>query len=263
MWCGERLTGGRRRRWLWGGSILAALGCLLAFGLPPPARAAVYRYVSEDGSESFTDCPVEEGGRLIVRDAPAGVRKEATRPRRDGVAGRRLLSALGSGTEALPVDGIITSPYGLRHDPIDGVLRLHQGIDIAVPEGTPVHPVAPGRVAFSGPRSGYGNAVVVDHGDGRVTLYGHNQANWVKEGDAVTPADILALSGSTGRSTGPHVHFALWRDGVNDTESFLRGLGGDGAEGGPAGGPAGEDVIRRIIQADGSTLYTNLPPGVP
>jgi murein DD-endopeptidase MepM/ murein hydrolase activator NlpD len=103
----------------------------------------------------------------------------------------------------------------------------------------------------------------VDHGDGRITLYGHNQANWVKEGDVVTPADILALSGSTGRSTGPHVHFALWRDGVNATESFLRGSGGDGADEAPAGGPAGEDVIRRIIQADGSTLYTNLPAGVP
>jgi len=238
--------------------------CFLWFmGSAPPARSAIYRTVSPEGIESFTDCPVDAGGRIVLRDRPPAPAEASPRRIRggQGLVGRKL-SALAVGREGLPVDGVITSLYGLRHDPIDGALRTHQGIDIAVPEGTPVHAVAPGRVVFSGPRSGYGNAVVVDHGDGRVTLYAHNDANWVTEGDAVTPDDILALSGSTGRSTGPHVHFELWRDGVNATDAFLQGLGRSEEHTGSASGGAPEDVIRGIIQADGSVLYTNLPPGV-
>lgn len=251
----------RRRRPRGAAMRAIALGCLMVLGAAPRSQAAVYRYLSDDGADFFTDCPVEAGGKLILRDPPSHPQPKATlRGRRQGGIVGRKLSALGLERVGLPVDGVITSLYGLRHDPIDGALRQHQGIDIAVPEGTPVHAVAPGRVAFSGPRSGYGNAVVVDHGDGRVTLYAHNAANWVREGDEVTPGDILALSGSTGRSTGPHVHFELWRDGANTTDAFVRGLGG--ATSAPAGG-AGEDVIRSIIQADGSILYTNVPAGAP
>lgn len=247
MWCAERIARALG---------VAALGAAL---WSPPAPADVYRYREPSGAETFTDCPVEAGSQLILREAtPGSARQSGGGGRRRPLPARKI-SALAP-APPLPVDGVITSLAGPRHDPIDGTLREHQGIDIAVPEGTPVHPVAAGQVIFSGNRGGYGNAVIVDHGDGRTTLYAHNQSNWVGVGESVTPGDILALSGSTGRSTGPHVHFAMWRTGANVTDDYLLGLGPLG----PAGGPtSGEDVIRRILQADGSILFTNLPSPTP
>ncbi len=114
----------------------------------------------------------------------------------------------------LPAIGKVTSRYGLRHDPIDGRLRHHNGIDIAIPEGTPVVSAAPGRVVFSGFSSGYGNCVIIEHDNGLTSLYAHNSLNLVKTGDVVDKNRILALSGSSGRSTGPHLHFEVRKDGV-------------------------------------------------
>jgi murein DD-endopeptidase MepM/ murein hydrolase activator NlpD len=102
----------------------------------------------------------------------------------------------------------------LRHDPIDGKLRHHNGIDIAMPEGSPVKAAKEGKVIFSGLLSGYGNTVIVEHGNGLTSLYAHNSLNLVKEGDVVDKNSILALSGSSGRSTGPHLHFEVRKDGV-------------------------------------------------
>jgi len=114
---------------------------------------------------------------------------------------------------SLPVKGVITSQFGLRLDPIDGKRRHHNGIDIAVPEGTPVRPVLSGKVIYSGYSKGYGNCVIVEHEDGIQTLYAHNSKNLVKVGDIVTPETFIALSGSTGRTTGPHLHFEIRKDG--------------------------------------------------
>jgi len=114
---------------------------------------------------------------------------------------------------SLPVKGVITSQFGLRLDPIDGKRRHHNGIDIAVPEGTPVRPVLSGKVIYSGYSKGYGNFVIVEHEDGIQTLYAHNSKNLVKVGDIVTPETFIALSGSTGRTTGPHLHFEIRKDG--------------------------------------------------
>jgi murein DD-endopeptidase MepM/ murein hydrolase activator NlpD len=115
---------------------------------------------------------------------------------------------------SLPAAYRITSRYGLRHDPIDGKLRHHNGIDIAMPEGSPVKAAKEGKVIFSGLLSGYGNTVIVEHGNGLTSLYAHNSLNLVKEGDVVDKNSILALSGSSGRSTGPHLHFEVRKDGV-------------------------------------------------
>lgn len=114
----------------------------------------------------------------------------------------------------LPVEGRISSGFGLRHDPIDGRLRPHHGMDIAVPEGTPVAAAASGIVIFSGYSNTYGNCIIVKHEDGRTTLYAHNAVNRVKAGDSIKADDIIALSGSTGKSTGPHLHFEVRKDGV-------------------------------------------------
>ena len=110
-----------------------------------------------------------------------------------------------------PVDGgVITSGVGWRLDPFgSGRMIYHNGYDIAVPLGTRVYPVEAGTVYFSGTYKGYGEMVAVNHGNGYVTIYGHNSQVMVKVGDRVQSTTVLALSGSTGRSTGPHVHYEL------------------------------------------------------
>lgn len=110
-----------------------------------------------------------------------------------------------------PVDkGTVTSGVGWRIDPFgSGRTVYHSGYDIAVPAGTPVHPTQAGTVYFAGDYKGYGNLVVVEHGAGYVTMYGHNSEVLVKAGERVDTDTVIALSGNTGRSTGPHVHYEI------------------------------------------------------
>ncbi|MSN27387.1 MAG: peptidoglycan DD-metalloendopeptidase family protein [Geobacter sp.] len=110
---------------------------------------------------------------------------------------------------ALPVEnGVITSGVGLRVDPFGGgKLVFHRGVDIAVPVGTPVRSVRKGLVVFAGDRRGYGSTVIVEHHNGDRTLYGHNSLVRVQLGDSVESGTVVAFSGNSGRSTGPHVHF--------------------------------------------------------
>jgi len=112
-----------------------------------------------------------------------------------------------------PTQGIISSSFGLRHDPITGMTKFHDGVDIAAPTGTAVKAAAAGTVIFSGGATGYGNLVEVDHGDGMVTRYGHNSVNLVAAGDEVQAGQSIARVGSTGRSTGPHLHFEVRKAG--------------------------------------------------
>jgi murein DD-endopeptidase MepM/ murein hydrolase activator NlpD len=109
----------------------------------------------------------------------------------------------------LPVPGVISSPQGWRRDPINGQTRYHAGTDIAAPAGTPIRAVAGGRVVESGPNGGYGNMVLIQAEDGRKMLYAHNNQNFVQVGDWVSRGDTIAEVGSTGRATGPHVHFEV------------------------------------------------------
>jgi murein DD-endopeptidase MepM/ murein hydrolase activator NlpD len=122
-----------------------------------------------------------------------------------------LFPAVSLADRSLPVDGgRITSGIGWRLDPFgSGRMTYHRGYDIAVPEGTPVYPVKNGTVYFSGSYKGYGNLVAVNHGNGILTLYGHNATVKVKAGDRVDSKTVIALSGNTGKSTGPHVHFEI------------------------------------------------------
>lgn len=115
----------------------------------------------------------------------------------------------GSGQLGWPVSGEITSPYGYRTHPIWGTTIYHSGIDIGVDEGTPVHAADGGTVAWSGWMGGYGYAVVIDHGNGMSILYGHNSELAVSEGQDVGKGQVIAYAGSTGNSTGPHVHFEV------------------------------------------------------
>jgi murein DD-endopeptidase MepM/ murein hydrolase activator NlpD len=112
-----------------------------------------------------------------------------------------------------PVDGgSLTSSPGWRLDPFgSGRTVWHNGWDIAVPMGTPIYPTQSGTVYFVGPYKGYGNLVAILHGKGYVSLYGHNQEVLVKAGQEVDTKTVIARSGNTGRSTGPHVHYEIRR----------------------------------------------------
>ncbi len=157
----------------------------------------------------------------------------------------------------LPVKGVVTSKVGVRHDPFDGTLRIHNGIDIAIPEGTPVTPVAPGKVLYSGYQHGYGNMVIVRHDDGMITIYAHHCRNIAKTGDLVDTRTKIALSGSTGRSTGPHLHFEAWQGGKNVTEAFLPNFAGlhisDGDD-----ASLDKTELRKVILSDGTIMFVEV-----
>ena len=115
----------------------------------------------------------------------------------------------------LPFYGIITSPFGWRNSPfIAGTRTYHKGMDIACPTGTPVHVTQAGRVIIAGWTSAYGITVMVDHGNGWTTIYGHNSKLKVKVGQYVDQGQTISLSGSTGPSTGPHIHYEIRHNGV-------------------------------------------------
>lgn len=129
------------------------------------------------------------------------------------IRGAQSGGAAGSGAApagglSWPVSGPVTSPFGMRWG------RMHEGIDIGVPSGTPVAAAAAGTVIVAGWMGGYGNLVVVDHGNGLSTAYGHNTSFAVSVGQAVAKGQTIALSGSTGNSSGPHVHFEVRVNGL-------------------------------------------------
>ena len=122
-------------------------------------------------------------------------------------------------TSAIPqgrpiVGGWLSSSYGYRIDPFNGKKTFHSGIDFAAKEGTNVIAVADGIVSYIGDRSGYGELIELDHGNGYVTRYAHNEKIIVKTGERIKKGEAIALLGSTGRSTGPHVHFEVLREGT-------------------------------------------------
>lgn len=122
-------------------------------------------------------------------------------------------AAAGSGGMIWPVNGVVTSPYGYRTHPIFGTTIYHSGIDIGVDYGTPVQAAAGGTVVEAAWISGYGYSVIIDHGNGLSTLYGHNQELAVSAGQQVSRGQVIAYAGSTGNSTGPHVHFEVRSSG--------------------------------------------------
>lgn len=137
----------------------------------------------------------------------------------DGVsdeAKRDLLASASKGNPAVipgyfiwPADGALTSRFGPRMHPIAGVVRQHNGIDIGAPYGAPIWAAAGGRVLKAGSMGGYGLVVIIDHGDGLSTLYAHQSRVLVSVGDVVQQGTVVGEVGSTGYSTGPHLHFEV------------------------------------------------------
>ena len=228
-------------------SILALTAfCIL---LATSAYGDFYKYTDENGVETFTNTPTSSGAVRVLREARPKLVAKSVAKRDSGSAPQAEDQPFTDQASVLPVRGIVTSNVGWRHDPIDGTIRHHNGVDIAVPAGTKVKAIAAGKVIESGPHGGYGNLVKVEHSDGSVSMYGHNSRLEVNVGDQVQAGQTIALSGSTGRSTGPHLHFELWKNGSNQTEAYLK-TGAGIAE--VAGG------IRTYLHNDGSIVFTNL-----
>lgn len=242
------------------------------------ARADIYRFVTIDGIESFTDAPMEKDAKLVIKSAKKQTGKGTAReiskksskspaPSLQEIVEKTVQNQLTPNEPqpivetVLPVSGHITSGVGMRIDPIDGVWRHHNGIDIAVPTGTPVSAVANGTVVYAGLRSGYGYTVLLEHDNGMITLYGHNSQNNVSPGQAVRKGDTIALAGSTGRSTGPHVHFEAWQSGSNVTAAFMPGSSIKISN--MIASNRTRASFRKEVLADGSMLITNIPNSIP
>jgi murein DD-endopeptidase MepM/ murein hydrolase activator NlpD len=234
------------------------------------AGAYIYRYVDDNGVECFTDSPVNKKAVRIMKDTPLHRKStpvERTKSgKHDHGKKKTYVTASDNGVSDksglavnLPVQGRITSLVGLRHDPFDGTLRFHNGIDIAIPEGTPVKPIESGLVIFSGCRSGYGNMIIVEHPDGMRTIYAHNSANLARAGEQVDKDTVIAFSGSTGRSTGPHLHFEAWKDDINVTSDFLAYSGEEQTRPVFHRTARKHSPVRTAVLPDGSILFTNLP----
>lgn len=114
----------------------------------------------------------------------------------------------------MPVNGRITSSYGIRRHPLLGYARMHKGLDIAAPYGAPIRAAVAGVVAFAGRNAGYGNFVKLVHGDGIASGYGHMSRIAVRPGTRVAQGQVIGFVGSTGMSTGPHLHWEVWRRGA-------------------------------------------------
>jgi murein DD-endopeptidase MepM/ murein hydrolase activator NlpD len=111
-----------------------------------------------------------------------------------------------------PAEGRISSKFGMRVHPISKKKKMHKGLDIAAPKGTPIYPISNGIVSFSGVQSGYGNIVIINHGNGLTSRYAHCHKRHVQEGEKVQQNDMIATVGKTGTATGNHLHLEIRKD---------------------------------------------------
>jgi murein DD-endopeptidase MepM/ murein hydrolase activator NlpD len=182
----------------------------------------------DDGEFDFSNPPAIGGGETAegqpvqIPDLTAMVddlqNQLATREQQLGVLENLILTReLNKQVypEGRPVQqGWISSYFGRRADPFTGYYVVHKGVDFAAPEGSRVTAVAAGLVTFAGEHAGYGQMVEINHGNGMVTRYCHNEKLLVKQGEMVRKGQEISLMGSTGHSTGPHLHFEVLKNGA-------------------------------------------------
>jgi flagellar protein FlgJ len=185
-----------------------------------------------DGAEVIKDVSSGEGDTVSSGKSPAhSITNEALyrKPESRSLNSTGEVTQKATGSDAVPeaesepawpLRSVISSRYGYRKDPFTSENRFHSGIDIAAPKGTEVKAAMSGKVIMSCKTEDYGNVVAVDHGQGVVTIYAHNEKNLVKVGEEVEKGSLIAKVGSTGRSTGPHLHFEVRKNGekVNPME---------------------------------------------
>ena len=170
---------------------------------PLPPGAGVGGPVSEDG---------DLAARLASLDRDAATQESSLRTLSDYFEAQHTL--LSSTPNTWPARGWVTSDFGERLDPYTAARMMHRGLDIATPPGDPVVAPSDGTVTFAGTEEGYGKVLILDHGNGVNTRYGHLSAIYVKPGQHVKQGARVAAVGNTGRSTGPHLHYEVRVNGV-------------------------------------------------
>jgi murein DD-endopeptidase MepM/ murein hydrolase activator NlpD len=159
---------------------------------------------------------------LIQKKVAEMQRRLAEEARERAKRGEPVAIVLGTGQFTLPSVGEITSSFGWRTHPILGYQKFHSGMDFGADYGSPIMAADRGVVVFAGWYGGYGNTIIIDHGGGMTTLYAHSEELYVAEGQSVQRGQAIAAVGSTGLSTGPHLHFEVRRDGEPiDPAEFL------------------------------------------
>ena len=170
--------------------------------------------VGQGGAGRASDMPATElRQRLALLEGEYRTANTQLSVLEDLLFNRALDSNTVPGREPI-ANSYVTSGFGGRADPFGGGSQFHKGIDFEANVGDPVLAVADGVVSFAATRSGYGNTIEIDHGNGYVTRYAHNSRLLRQVGDLVRAGQVIAKAGSTGRSTGAHVHFEVWQDGV-------------------------------------------------
>ncbi len=219
----ERVTNyAKKLQMLTGQGSKEAVGLELPWG---PTDGVEREPASKPDRHSSFDVPVEQDtdGEILDRKTSLNNRVEhlMNASLNTEVYLSRLQSFLAAKTalmsatpSLLPIVGWISSPFGYRRHPYDGAYRLHPGIDIVAEPGTPVRAPADGFVLFSGYQEGYGKVIVLDHGNGIRTLFGHLSKLFVNGGMRIKRGVTLAAVGSTGMSTGPHLHYEVRKNGV-------------------------------------------------
>ena len=183
--------------------IVIVTGCRL---VQTPQTQAVYKYSRDILNKSYN---YTEVNKVVKNNVLYWMNKFKTK-----VPGLDKFSR--------PVQGEITSPYGSRTDPVTGSDEFHEGIDINVKENTPVAAASDGKVKSCGEDKELGKYILLDHGNGVETKYGHLNIIMVNKDDAVKKGEIIAKSGNTGKSTGPHLHFELLYMGKNINPEVIK-----------------------------------------
>jgi Membrane proteins related to metalloendopeptidases len=175
------------------------------------------REVQEDTQEQSSLITKLRSERAAYEQAAAQLERDSQEIEtmiRRMLANRRKAPRLGTGKFTMPVDGRLSSNFGPRKHPIHGVVKRHTGVDFGAPHGTPIRAADGGVVLYVGWYGGYGKIVMIDHGDDLVTLYAHTSRYVVSTGEKIARGQVIAYIGSTGLSTGPHLHFEVRRNGT-------------------------------------------------
>ena len=175
----------------------------------------------ETGSKSYLPLGIELD-KLVFRPVFDRMRNIGDKANQSAIELQHLLSTLSQQKSLLssipsisPVNGWITSGFGPRISPFTGKRTMHKGIDVASPIGTPIYAPADGVVIFTGAKAGFGNFIMIAHGYGVVSRYGHNAQNMVQPGQRIKRGDQIATVGMTGRTTGPHLHYEVVVNGIS------------------------------------------------
>ncbi|RII26410.1 MAG: hypothetical protein CXR31_12035 [Geobacter sp.] len=181
-------------------------------------------FALDSRKEVLKNLPTDDGGSIDVE----ALKKQVTESMETVQGIKSYLAKQHNDYQATPLGwpapGHISSGFGMREHPIYGDQRFHTGIDITLSTGTPLHATADGVVSFAGKNAGNGNIVVIAHGHGYSSVYAHDSKILVHPGETVKRGTIIAYSGSTGTSTGPHVHYEVWKNGQSvNPKPFIDG----------------------------------------